>query len=189
LRFANFIGRLQDRLNEIYDQEFKIYLKVCGLRIDDEIFQLKLPDPANFALYRQAALDADLISSFNNIQEVKFLSRRFILKRYLGLTDDEIQMNEAQIKEEKNMIDGKVSIMQQLYDEAVYANRDPVNVEGGAVNGDPGLGEEPDGFDDVEPSTGLLDAFGDEPPQNNGASGAEPEAPVTGQQPAEQPAK
>jgi hypothetical protein len=183
LRFANFIGRLQDRLNEIYDQEFKIYLKVCGLRVDDEVFQLKLPDPANFALYRQAALDADLIGSFNNIQEVKFLSRRFILKRYLGLTDDEIQMNEVQIKEEKNMSENsKVPIMQQLYDDAVYANRDAVNVEADAAQ--PGEGGGSDEFDD-EPTAGLLDTFGDEPPANNAETEAPPEE---GETPAEEPA-
>jgi Bacteriophage T4-like portal protein (Gp20) len=183
LRFANFIGRLQDRLNEIYDQEFKIYLKVCGLRVDDEVFSLKLPDPANFALYRQAALDADLIGSFNNIQEVKFLSRRFILKRYLGLTDDEIQMNEVQIKEEKNMSENsKVPIMQQLYDDAVYANRDAVNVEADAAQ--PGEGGGSDEFDD-EPTAGLLDTFGDEPPANNAETEAPPEE---GEAPAEEPA-
>lgn len=174
LRFANFISRLQDRLNEIYDQEFKIYLKVCGLRIDDEVFQLKLPDPANFALYRQAALDADLIGTFNNIQEVKFLSRRFIMKRYLGLTDDEIQMNEVMIKEEKNMSDNtKVPIMQQLYDDAVYANRDAINVEAdGAQSGEGGGSDE---FD-TEPTAGLLDTFGDEPPANNAEDAAEESA-------------
>jgi len=151
LRFANFISRLQDRLNEIYDQEFKVYLKVCGLRIDDEVFQIKLPDPANFALYRQAALDADLISSFQNIQENDFLSRRFILKRYLGLTDDEIQMNEVMLKEERNMSDNsEVPIMQQMYDPAVYKNRGEISVssdnaeEGGGgtdeFSNDPGAG-------------------------------------------------
>lgn len=191
LRFANFIGRLQDRVNEIYDQEFKIYLKVCGLRIDDEVFNLKLPDPANFALYRQAALDAELIGSFNNIQEVKFLSRRFILKRYLGLSDDEIQMNEVMIKEEKNMTDnGKVPIMQQMYDDAVYTNRGAVNVESGESR--PGEGGGSDEFDS-EPTAGLLDTFSDEPPANNAEAGAAPEgeetppeetAPVAGTPPA-----
>lgn len=181
LRFANFIGRLQDRLNEIYDQEFKIYMKVCGLRVDDEVFNIRLPDPANFALYRQAALDADLISSFNNIQEVKFLSRRFVLKRYLGLSDDEIQMNEIMIKEEKNMTDNsQVPIMQQLYDDAVYMNRSPVEVN--ATSSQPGEGGGSDEFDS-EPTAGLLDTFSDEPPENNAAAEAEPAAPETPEAP------
>lgn len=130
LRFAQFIRRLQDRLDEVLDQEFKVYLKVVGLKIDDEIFQIKLPDPANFALYRQAALDSDLIGSYNNIANDKSLSKRFVLKRYLGLTDDELQMNEVMIKEERNIQDtGKVSALQQIYDYAVVDNREAVIVD------------------------------------------------------------
>jgi hypothetical protein len=144
LRFANFIMRLQDRLEDILDQEFKVYLKVVGLKIDDEIFKIKLPDPANFALYRQAALDADLIGSFNNIEGSKYLSRRFILKRYLGLTDDEIQMNEVMIKEERGIIETEAApALQQIYDPAVYENRAAVTIEaGGGAPVDDGLGGE-----------------------------------------------
>jgi hypothetical protein len=179
LRFANFISRLQDRINEIYDAEFKIYLKVCGLRVDDEVFSIKLPDPANFALYRQAALDADLISTFNNIQEVKFLSRRFIMKRYLGLTDDEIQMNEVQIKEEQNMVDdAKVPMMQQMYDPNFYMNKEPVTLSGEAgKNSEPIDSESDVGSDEFDsaPESGLLDTdFEDKPFATAG------EAPETG---------
>lgn len=180
LRFANFISRLQDRMNEIYDQEFKIYLKVCGLRIDDEVFSIKLPDPANFALYRQAALDADLIGSFNNIQEVKYLSRRFILKRYLGLTDDELQMNEVMLKEERSLTDNAdVPIMQQLYDPAVYDNRDAINVETDKSVPAEGGGDEGLGFED--PTGGLLDDTGveDTPPESNTPEPEEPAEPET----------
>lgn len=153
LRFAQFIGRLQDRLNEVYDEEFKIYMKVCGLQVDDEVFSLRLPDPANFALYRQAALDADLIAGFKNIEETKYLSRRFVLKRYLRLTDDELQMNEVMLKEEHNLSDNAVvPIMQQLYDNAVYDNRDPVKIEDASAEAGGG------GTDEFssDPDAGLL---------------------------------
>lgn len=172
LRFANFISRLQDRLNEIYDQEFKVYLKVCGLRIDDEVFNIRLPDPANFALYRQAALDADLIASFQNIQENEFLSRRFILKRYLGLSDDEIQMNEVMLKEERNMTDNtEVPIMQQMYDPAVYKNRETITVGGDNAAAGGGGSDE---FDS-DPGAGLLDTdYEDKPFSGTPAAGEEP---------------
>lgn len=182
LRFANFISRLQDRMNEVYDQEFKVYLKVCGLRIDDEVFQIKLPDPANFALYRQAALDADLISSFQNIQENDFLARRFILKRYLGLTDDEIQMNEVMLKEERGMMDNsKVSLMQQMYDPAVYKNRDALKVE--SENADEGGGGDGGGYDetDEDPGAGLLDSDFEDKPFASTPSSEEP-----GEEPSEE---
>lgn len=186
LRFTQFIRRLQDRLDEVFDQEFKVYLKVVGLKIDDEIFKIKLPDPANFALYRQAALDADLIGSYNNIAQDKTLSRRFILKRYLGLTDDEIQMNEVQLKEERGIQDNaNIPPMQQMYDPAVYDNREAITVEsaesaaGGAFGGgELGTGEE----DDDGTGTGFFGGGGggaDEAP-----AGGETEEPAGGAEPA-----
>lgn len=180
LRFANFVMRLQDRLEEIFDQEFKVYLKVVGLKIDDEIFKIRLPDPANFALYRQAALDADLIGSFNNIEGTKYLSRRFILKRYLGLTDDELQMNEVMMKEERGIIESAdIPAMQQLYDPAVYENRESRSVEA-----EPGAGEDLGGGLGSEEDIGLPGGTGaffgggaeETPPEE---TGAEPAAPGT----------
>ena len=150
LRFAKFIMRLQERMNDVLDEEFKIYLKVCGLKIDDEIFHIRLPDPVNFALYRQAALDTELIGSYNNIAQDKTLSKRFLLKRYLGLTDDEIQMNEAMIKEERGITENaNIPSLQQIYDPAVYENREQLTVENpGGIPGEDqlagGLGGEGD---------------------------------------------
>ncbi len=183
LRFANFVKRLQDRLEEILDQEFKIYLKVVGLKIDDEIFRIKLPDPANFALYRQAALDADLISSFNNIAGEKTLSKRFILKRYLGLTDDEIQMNEVMVKEERGITEStNIPSLQQIYDPAVYENREQLTVEqpGGALPGEDQLGGGLGGEADIGGFFGGGAPAGGEALPPAGGEAPAPEAPAAG---------
>jgi hypothetical protein len=150
-RFANFIQRLQARIEEVYDEQFKIYLKVTGINVDPDLFTLKLPEPQNFALYRQAALDTDLINSFNAVEGVKYLSKRFILKRYLGLTEDDIQMNEALLKQERSIEDQvQVNELQQIYDPAVYENRSSVEVtepEPGAETPPEGAPEEGGGID------------------------------------------
>lgn len=180
LRFAQFIRRMQDRLEEIFDAEFKIYLKVVGLRIDDEIFKIKLPDPANFALYRQAALDADLIGSYNNIAADKTLSRRFMLKRYLGLTDDEIQMNEVMLKEERGIVENaNVPPLQQMYDPAVFDGRETITVEA-ATPTDGGGGGGDIGMDDTGGGGGGFFGGGDQAAEEEPA---EPE-----EEPAEAPA-
>ena len=157
LRFANFIIRQQKYMNEVFDKHFKIYLKVCGINVDTELFNISLPAPENFALYKQAAVDADLINGFSNIQESKFLSRRFVLKRYLGLTDDEIQMNEVLLKEETGIKDtDKISPLQQIYDPAVYENRKaivkklPKNID----NEDGGSGEDDMSMGDISMDSG-----------------------------------
>lgn len=161
LRFANFIMRLQNSLEEVFDREFKTYLQVMGINLDSEIFRLSLPDPQNFALYRQAALDTDLINSFKSIEDTEYLSKRFILKRYLGWTEDEIQMNEAMLKQERSIENRpEVGELQQIYDPAVFGARDDVSVDSSAPIGggsDMGMGDE---------------TFGD------AAEGGEEEAPV-----------
>lgn len=164
LRFANYIIRLQTALEEVFDAQFKIYLQVTGINIDPELFMLKLPDPQNFALYRQAALDADLINSFNSIEGVKYLSKRFILKRYLGLTDDDIQMNETMLKQERSIEDqAGIDELQQMYDPAVYENRQEIKVE----EPEPAPEEEPppeEGGGEIDLST-ASDEGAEEPPQ------------------------
>ena len=129
LRFANYIMRLQSCIEEVFDNQFKTYLKVTGINIDPDMFRLALPEPQNFALYRQAALDADMINSFNSVEGVKYLSKRFMLKRYLGLTEDDIQMNEAMLKQERSILDHpEVDELQQIYDPAVYESRSDISV-------------------------------------------------------------
>lgn len=118
LRFANFVQRLQVSVEEVLDDQFKTYLAVTGINIDSDMFVLRLPEPQNFALYRQSALDTELINSFKSIEDTAYLSKRFMLERYLGLTKEEIQMNEALLKEEKGIMDGTtVSDIRIIYDE------------------------------------------------------------------------
>lgn len=138
LRFANYIQRLQKSIESVFDEQFKIYLHVTGINIDPELFSLVLPEPQNFALYRQAALDADLITSFNAIQDVKYLSKRFVLRRYLGLTEDDIQMNEVMLKQERNIAHAAgVDELQQMYDPAVYEGRENITVPSAEPESEP----------------------------------------------------
>lgn len=116
-RFYNFVKRLQQIIEEVFDVQFKVYLQVTGINVDLELFRLTLPEPQNFVIYRQAALDADLINAFKSIEDTKYLSKRFALKRYLGLTEDEIQMNETLVKQERNIESSDLaSEIQQIYD-------------------------------------------------------------------------
>jgi hypothetical protein len=128
--FANFVERMQNCLENIFDEQFKVYLKVTGIKVDPDLFKLVMPPPQNFAIWRQAALDADLIATFKSVEETGYLSKRFMLERFLGLTKDDIAANEAQIKQERNIQGGlSVDVIQQIYDPAVYENRDKIQVD------------------------------------------------------------
>lgn len=128
LRFANYIKRLQNKIERVLDDEFKTYLNTADIKVDDELFLLKLPDPQNFALYRQAALDSELINTYNSAEQIKYLSRRFILKRYLGFSEDDLQMNEIMLKQERGILDDKnIDDLQQIYNPVYYESPDKID--------------------------------------------------------------
>ena len=100
LRFNKYCERLQSMLIETFDQEFKLWLNKNGVNIDNSLFELKFNPPQNFAAYRQSELDTARVQTFTGLQEVPYLSKRFAMKRFLGLTQEEITENQELWKEE-----------------------------------------------------------------------------------------
>jgi hypothetical protein len=100
LRFNKYCERLQSLINEQFDIEFKLYLHNNGINIDGNIFEVKFNPPQNFASYRQAEMDTARIQTFTGIVQVPFVSKRFALKRFLGLTTEEMAENELQWRQE-----------------------------------------------------------------------------------------
>ena len=102
LRFNNYCERLQKLLTDKFNQEFKLYLNRKGVNIDVSMFDLVLQPPQNFASYRQAELDNNRISTFAQMQQIPFISNRFALKRFLGLSEEEVKENERLWMEEND---------------------------------------------------------------------------------------
>jgi len=100
LRFNKYCERLQSNIVESFDHEFKFWLTSNGYNIDPSLFELKFNPPQNFAAYRQAELDTTRANIFGTLQQVPHLSKRFALKRYLGLSEEEIKENERLWREE-----------------------------------------------------------------------------------------
>lgn len=100
LRFNKYCERLQSLINEQFDTEFKQYLYKKGINIDPNLFDLQFNPPQNFASYRQAEMDTARISTYGSIAEVPYISKRFALKRFLGLSAEEIAENEQMWREE-----------------------------------------------------------------------------------------
>lgn len=115
LRFSKFIERLQDRLVATLDTEFKMFLKNVGIRIDQDAFFLQLPEPSNFAAYRQASKDADLLNVFSSTTSIPQLSPRFAMKRFLQMTEAELADNERQLREEKGLKVDDPLLLMKLY--------------------------------------------------------------------------
>ncbi len=102
LRFNKYCERLQNLVAEVFNQEFKKYLLEKGVNIDVAMFDLLFQPPQNFASYRQSELDNQRIGTFGQIQAVPFISNRYALKRFLGLSDSEVAENERLWREEND---------------------------------------------------------------------------------------
>ena len=102
LRFNTYCERLQNLLIEGFDQEFKRYLLDKGVNIDTSMFDLAFQPPQNFAAYRQSEIDNARIPTFTQMSAVPYVSNRFAMKRFLGMTDEEIAENERLWREEND---------------------------------------------------------------------------------------
>lgn len=103
-RFAKVVSRYQQIIVEPLDMEFKLFLKHRGVTIDNSLFQLEFTEPQSFSEYRQLELDSARINTFTALMDVGFISKRFILKTYLGWTDAQLAENERMWKEERSRL-------------------------------------------------------------------------------------
>ena len=114
LRFNKYCSRLQSMLNPTFDEEFKLWIKGKGYNIDNSMFELKLNPPQNFAAYRQTEMDQSRVNTFTAVADLPYMSKRFALKRYLGLSEEEMARNAELWAEENNVPQKKSSKSNQL---------------------------------------------------------------------------
>jgi len=101
-RFNQYCERLQALICQKLDDEFKMFLKWRGFNIDSGLFSIRFNPPQNFASYRQSELDNTRIQAFMQMEPLPYMSKRFMLERFLGLTEEEIKENEEMWREERD---------------------------------------------------------------------------------------
>jgi hypothetical protein len=101
-RFNQYCERLQNYVALKLDEEFKLFMRWRGFNIDSGLFTLKFNPPQNFAAYRQSELDNARVSTFASMEAFPYISKRFALERFLGLTEEEITKNEQLWHEEND---------------------------------------------------------------------------------------
>jgi hypothetical protein len=114
LRFNKYCARLQSMLAETFDSEFKLWVKNKGYNIDNGMFEIKLNPPQNFAQYRQTEMDQSRVNTFTAVADLPYMSKRFALKRYLGLSEEEMARNAELWGEENNIPQKKQSKSNEL---------------------------------------------------------------------------
>jgi hypothetical protein len=161
LRFNNYCERLQSLVAEVFNKEFKLYLSQKGINIDVAMFDLKLQPPQNFASYRQAELDSNRISTFTSMQAIPFISNRFAMERFLGLSKEEITANETQWREENEdeFETGEQDASAQMRD---------AGITGADISADMGAADGPESDIDVDDTAGGAGNLGGAPADAQG---------------------
>lgn len=141
-RFNQYCERLQALICQKLDDEFKMFLKWRGFNIDSGLFSLKFNAPQNFASYRQSELDNTRIQAFQGLEPLPYMSKRFLLQRFLGLTEEEIKENEEMWREERDQPEMQTQSGQDLRS---------VGITPGGLETDIAAGEEIAGMTPAEP--------------------------------------
>ena len=159
LRFNTYCERLQNLIVGEFDTEFKRYLLEKGVNIDTAMFDLKFQPPQNFASYRQAEIDNARVPTYTQMSAIPYISNRFAMKRFLGMSDEELAENERLWREENE------------------ENLEPIPGDASAEMRDAGISSAGIGAD----LGGLEDEAPEETAAVSGGEGSAPET-VTGQE-------
>lgn len=145
-RFTQYCQRIQRILQPTFDKEFKMFLKHRGYEIDSSQFELNFVEPQSFSDYREIEINGARASVFGQLEGVDYMSKRFALKKYLQLTEDEILENEKLWKQE-NPIKGSDA---GLNDGDDFSDLGNVGVQGGLDGSLDDFEEDDDEFNNEE---------------------------------------
>jgi len=166
LRFNTYCERLQGLIVEEFNQEFKRYLLEKGVNIDTAMFDLEFETPQNFASYRQAELDNARVPTYTQMSAIPYVSNRFAMKRFLGMSEEEIAENERLWKEEN--------------DETLNTGGEDASAEMRTAGiSSAGISADIDGAEDIAPDEGEPE-IGTEATPPDTATGAAPNATAPG---------
>ena len=110
-RFNEYCKRLQRMIVQPFDLDFKMFLKWRGLEIDNSSFELRFNEPQNFSKYRETEIDTARIGTFTQLEQYPYMAKRFLMQRFLGLSEEEMADNERMWAEENGEVEtGKPSL-------------------------------------------------------------------------------
>ncbi len=116
-RFNEYCKRLQNYVSQKLNDEFKLFMRWRGFNIDSSLFDIKFNNPQNFASYRQSELDTARVTVFQTMEQLPYISKRFAMERFLGLTKEEIEENSKlwfEEREEPETDDAKGSDLRSI---------------------------------------------------------------------------
>lgn len=110
IKFALYVERLQGMIEKVFDEEFKRWLHDMNIGVDPTLYHLELPSPSNFSQSKEQQMGAELLNTYTTADGIVHLSKRFAMKKYLQLTEEEIIINERMLREERGLDPNQDSI-------------------------------------------------------------------------------
>lgn len=102
IEFSRFCSSIHTLLIETFDQEFKMYCRWRDVNANWADFELRFQPPTDYEASIQRARLIEGANVFNTMANVNYLSKRMLLKTFMGFTDDQILENEQLLDEEQN---------------------------------------------------------------------------------------
>jgi hypothetical protein len=159
-RFSKYVERLQRLIEEVLDKEFKMYLKWRGVEVDNGNFRITLTPPQNFGDYRDIQINSERAGLYSQVAGITYMSNQFKLKKYLGLSEEEIRENEELWRQENDVDQyGDVSTKQAALRNVGVRPQQDIDVSTDIAEPPPSQGGE-EGLGDLAGVGGGLDGGG-----------------------------
>jgi hypothetical protein len=102
IEFSRLCSRFHNLLVGQFDFEFKLYCKMRDVNMNAADFHLMFVPPDNYEESKRLARQSEAIAVWAQIKDEPYMSRRFTLKHFMGLRDDQILENERMLVEENH---------------------------------------------------------------------------------------
>lgn len=99
-RFYRYCNRLKAILISPFDEEFKAFLTRSGINVQGDGFELSLLESSNLNKMTELDIQSRYLQNFQSAVNIPYLSKRFAMKKWLGLSEEEFAENERLYAEE-----------------------------------------------------------------------------------------
>ena len=158
IEFSRFCSRIHTHLIETWDNEFKTYALWRDVNANWSDFRLQFIPPTDYEASKERNRLKDATEAFGGLVSYPFLSKRLLMKKALGWSDDLIAENERMVDEERNT--GGVDLDMDVGGGSIPMGDLPMGGEGLEAPTEGPVGEIGGGLDAGGGDMGIADAGG-----------------------------
>ncbi len=93
IRYMGHIKRLQRYFERVLNEEFVKFCKDRDVIVPEGI-TLMITEPTSFAAYKEMEVQQARLNVFNSTMSISQLSKKYAMKKYLGLDEEDLRQNE-----------------------------------------------------------------------------------------------